>query len=148
VHFDNNRLLHSEIGMSVRYRDGWGCYSWHGVSVPGEWIENKTTLDPKSAITWPNMEQRTAAIEIIGGWHKVLHVLDARTINADSPQIGTLVEVQLPDLPTPTRFNQVLCGTNRTFAYAVPSTVKTAREAQAYRTRKTVENWTPPEVRT
>jgi hypothetical protein len=79
----------------------------------GDWLTAKT------AITWPNIEQRRAACEIIG-WAKILKELDAKVINKDDdPMIGTLLEVDLPDSGKE-RFIHVLCGTGREFAIPVP----------------------------
>jgi len=34
IALDDAGLPHSEEGMAIRYRDGWGVYAWHGVPVP------------------------------------------------------------------------------------------------------------------
>jgi hypothetical protein len=100
------------------------------VSVPQEWITDRAKLTPKAALTWANIEQRRAACEIVG-WEKILHDLNAKTIDKDvDPQIGELVEVNLPD-NGPQRFLRVLCATGRKFALPVPTTMKTALEANA-----------------
>ena len=58
--------------------------------------------------------------------------LGGRTINQDlDPEIGELVEVDLPD-GGPSRFLRVTCGTGRRFAIPVPLTVHTALEANAW----------------
>jgi hypothetical protein len=147
IHFDDQNRLHCETGMAAHYSDGWGCYSWHGTAIPGEWIEEKKSLTPKIALTTKNMEQRRAAIEILG-WHKILNELGGKVIDENHPHIGRLIEVTLPDLEKPARFNQVLCGTGREFAYGVPYEINTAREAQAWRDAKSNEEWTEPEIRT
>src|SRR5262249_5707541 len=36
--------LHSETGKCIAYRDGWGCYAWHGVRVPERVILAPETL--------------------------------------------------------------------------------------------------------
>src|ERR1019366_2626096 len=35
---DEDNRLHSETGMAIRYPDGWGIYSIHGVVVPEDVI--------------------------------------------------------------------------------------------------------------
>ena len=148
IHFDQGRRLHCETGKVAYYSDGWGCYSWHGTAIPGEWIENKSSLTAKEAITWPNIEQRRAAIEIFG-WAKILNELDAKVINDDGdPLIGTLVEVKLPDIERPARFLRVLCGTGREFAVGVPHEVETALQAQAWMSNRPLAIFNKPEVRT
>lgn len=131
IKFDDQGRLHCEDGPSIAYRDGLKVYSWHGTSVPKDWIENKGTLSPETALTWANVEQRRAACEILG-WATVLRKLNARVIDCDDdPQIGTLVEVDIPDIGKE-RFIKVICGTGREFAIPVPPDMKTALEANAW----------------
>jgi hypothetical protein len=131
IKLDENDRLHAEFGPAVAYRDGYKIYSWHGVTIPAEWIEEKDKLSAKTALTWTNMEQRRAACEILG-WAKILKDLKAKVINEDAdPQIGTLVEVELPELGRE-KFLKVLCGTGREFAIPVPPEMKTALQANAW----------------
>jgi hypothetical protein len=122
-------------------------YYWHGVAIPGEWVSGKkpTAIE---ALHWENLEQRRAACEIVG-WDAILTQLNARVIDADDdPEVGTLVEVNLPDAG-PERFLRVRCGTGRQFALAVPPGMKTALEASAwtYGLEADVRNYLP-EIRT
>lgn len=131
IRFDEQKRLHCEDGPAILYRDGFGIYSWHGITVPSEWIMNKGELSPKTALTWDNIEQRRAACEIIG-WAKVLRELNARVIDCDEdPMIGTLVEVNIPEIGKE-KFLKVLCATGREFALPVPPTMETALEANAW----------------
>ena len=148
VKVDEQRRLHCETGPAFVWLDGISDYYWRGTNIPPEWITDKNSLTAKAALTWPNLEQRRVACNDIVGWSKILNELDGKVIDADHPSIGTLIEVKLPDLSQPARFNQVLCGTNRTFAYGVPRHINTAKAAQAFRTRKTEAEWSAPEIRT
>lgn len=132
IKFDDQDRLHSEVGPAIRYRDGFSVYSWHGVTIPGEWIENKNyALTPKIALTWENIEQRRAACEILG-WSRILRELNATVIDSDAdPQIGVLVEVDIPDIGRE-KFLKVLCGTGREFAIPVPPDMQTALQANAW----------------
>jgi hypothetical protein len=128
---DDQNLPHCEDGPSHRWRDGWSLYHWHGVKIPGEWIENRNNLDAKTALTWDNIEQRRAACELVG-WERILRELDAKVIDTDEdPMIGELVEVTLPDVGRE-KFLRVVCGTGRRFALPVPPHTKTALDAQAW----------------
>ena len=128
---DAENRPHCETGPSHRWRDGWSLYHWHGVKIPGEWIEDKASLTAAKALTWENVEQRRAACEILG-WNAVLEELGAMTIDRDEdPEIGELVEVSIPDIGRE-RFLRVTCGTGRQFALPVPPTMKTALEANAW----------------
>lgn len=128
---DANGRLHNPSGPSTSFRDGWSLYHWHGVEVPKEWIVNKEALTPTIAINHPNVEKRRAACEILG-WHKILDTLKAVVVDKDEDaQIGTLYEVDLLGAPK-SRFLAVRCGTGRDFVLPVPSTCKTALEANAW----------------
>lgn len=131
IKMDEDNRLHCENGPAILYDDGFAVYAWHGVRIPGEWITNKSSLTPKIALTWENMEQRRAACEILG-WVHILNELDAKVLDVDpDPQIGTLVEVNIPEIGKE-RFIRVLCGTGREFAIPVPPDMKTALEANAW----------------
>ena len=144
---DDENRPHCETGPSHRWRDGWALYHWHGVSIPAEWIEDKKNLTARTALTWPNIEQRRAACEIIG-WDRILSELKARVIDEDDdPQVGTLVEVSLPDAGKE-RFLKVRCGTSRNFALPVPRHVKTAIQAQAWTWDLDPSEFKKPEIRT
>ena len=144
---DEQNRAHGQDGPSHRWRDGWSLYHWHGVAVPEHWIMNKNSLSAKEAITWENIEQRRAACEILG-WAKILRELDAKVINEDGdPEIGTLVEVDLPDIGKE-KFLRVLCGTKREFALPVPPDMKTALQANAWTFGMDIKDFVVPEVRT
>ena len=143
LHRDDEGNLHNEVGPSISYRDGWSLFHWHGTAIPQEWIENKN-LTPKIALTWENIEQRRCACEILG-WSTILDKLNAKTIDQhENPEIGTLVEVDLPDSGRE-RFLRVKCGTGRDFAIPVPPEMQTAAQSNAWTYGLDVVN---PEVRT
>lgn len=147
IKFDEQNRLHCPDGPAIRYRDGYSVYAWHGVRIPGEWIENKENLSANIALTWENIEQRRCAAEIIG-WAKILSQLDAKVIDQDDdPEIGTLIEVNIPDIGRE-RFLKVLCGTKREFALPVPPDMQTALEANAWTWNLNKETFVIPEVRT
>jgi hypothetical protein len=128
---DERGRLHCETRGAIEYSDGWGVYAWHGTRVPEAWIKERAKLDPTIALTWPNIEQRRCAAEIIG-WARVLQRLDTKVINTSrDPAIGTLLEVNLPDAG-PARFLRVRCGTGREFVLPVPVEMRTALEANAW----------------
>ena len=145
---DDRNLPHCENGPSHRWRDGWSLYHWHGIRIPDAWIEDKTALTPAIALSWPNVEQRRAAIEIVG-WARVLDELNAVTIDEDAdPEIGSIVEVEIPEIGKE-RFLRVRCATGRMFALPMPPYIKTAIEGQAWSFGyDDPKDWLPPEVRT
>jgi len=128
IRFDQRRLLHCEDGPAILCRDGYAVYAWHGIRVPAEWIESRDTIDPSLAITHPNVEERRCLAEIIG-WNKVIAQLSPTVVDEATPDIGTLLRVDLPDAPGE-QFLRVRCGTGRDFVLPVPPGVRTAQAAQ------------------
>ena len=113
LHRDDRGRLHCETGPSVAWSDGWGVYSWHGATVPAEWITQRATLDPTIALTHPNADLRSTAAEIIG-WQKVINHLSPRVIHTDAdPMIGTLLAATIPGEPGERCFLRARCGTGR-----------------------------------
>lgn len=131
LHLDNEGRLHNQTGPSIKYADGFALYNWHGTEVPQEWILDPGSIDPKTALTWSNIEQRRCAAEILG-WNKILSTLNPKVVDTDPDEmIGELLEVDLPDSKGE-KFLRVRCGTGRTFCLPVPPEMKTALEANAW----------------
>jgi hypothetical protein len=144
---DDEKRLHCEFAPAITYRDGYSVYAWHGVRIPGQWIEDKSSITPEIALHWENVEQRRAACEIIG-WKNILDMLNAQVIDQDEdPMIGTLVEVDIPDIGRE-KFLRVLCGTGREFALPVPPEMETALQANAWTFGMDETEFFKPEVRT
>jgi len=123
--------LHAVGGPAVCYPDGWAIYAVHGVRVPAKWVEKPAELDPKTALTWPNIEQRRAAAELIG-WGRIIEQLSPVIVDRHpDPEVGTLLRVDLPDSPGE-QFLRVRCATGRDFVLPVPPDMKTARQAGAW----------------
>jgi hypothetical protein len=146
---------HSEVGPSHRWRDGWSIYHWHGVSVPAHWIEDRANLDPNEVIQIENVEQRAAGCAIVG-WPKMLKVLKARVIDdSGSPDIGQLIELDLPGLSQAGRFLKAECPRNGTIVEGVPLLsdidnlpINTALAAQAWRIGDPQSEYVQPPRRT
>lgn len=133
IHTDENRQPHCETGPSHRWRDGWSLYHWHGVRVPGHWIEQRDTLDPAEVLATREVEVRAAGMAIIG-MARLLDKLNHDIIDSDpDPMHGDLIEVHLPDLPEPVRYLKAFCPRNKDICEGVPNHITTVREAQAWR---------------
>lgn len=142
---DDAGELHCENGPAIKFDDKFEVYAWHGLRIPSEWIRDKS-LTPQIALTFPQVELRRAACEILG-WHNVLEALNKRVVDKnDNPQVGTLLEVDIPEIGTE-KFLFVECGTGRNFAIPVPPDVTTALEANAW-SYGVAANEYMPEVRT
>ena len=83
------------------------------------------------------------------GWSRILAGLNERTIDRDGdPEIGELVEVNLPDLAQPAKFLRVRCGTGREFAIGIPPHITKALDAQAWCIGLEPNQFMRPEIRT
>lgn len=141
---DEQNRLHCEDGPAVAYPDGVSMYFWHGISVPAHWITDKANLKASEVLKEENVEKRRAGCEILG-WDHILRELNAVEVDVNpNPQIGTLLEVELPDAGKE-RFIRVQCGTGRIFALPVPPEMRTALEAQKWMWNDKEYN---PEIRT
>jgi len=144
---DDQNRLHCEDGPALEYRDGFAIHAWHGTRVPAEWVEDRASLTAKIALTWPNVDQRAAACEILG-WHNIINSMSARIIDADDdPQIGRLVEIDLPD-HGPQKFIHARCGTGREIAVMADARATTILEAQAASYGLSASDFIIPEIRT
>lgn len=122
--------VHCATAPAVHWPGGAAYWFWNGTQIPADWIANRANLDPMIALTWPNIEQRRAAAELMG-WDKVIARLPSRTVDTHpNPMVGALLEVDLPAGFGRARFLKVLCGTGRTFVLCVPRECRTALEAQ------------------
>jgi len=128
---DDEFRLHCENGPALKYPSDFAIYSWHGVRVPSEWIENPEDLDPSKALEWENQEQRRALCEIIG-WDRVLNTLECKTIHTDEK--GELIETSnIDDGDDVARFVKVIDpSTDRRYALRVPPEINTATSAVAW----------------
>ena len=144
---DDEARLHCEDDPALKFRDGYSVYCWHGQNIPADWIEKPDCLTPEMAITWENVDQRSAACEILG-WHHIINSLDAKIIDEDKdPQIGRLVEINLPDHGRQ-KFIHAKCGTGREVAVMADANAKTIIEAQAASYGLKADEFLIPEVRT
>ena len=144
---DDQNRLHCEDGPALEYRDGFAIHAWHRTRIPAEWVEDRASLTAKIALTWPNVDQRAAACEILG-WHNIINSMNARIIDADDdPQIGRLVEIDLPD-HGPQKFIHARCGTGREIAVMADARATTILEAQAASYGLSASDFIIPEIRT
>ena len=135
------------VVVAVRHTDG----RLEPQPAPASVVEEGQLLvaigTPALALAQDNLELRRAACDMLG-WPRILAELNAKTIDSDTdPQIGELVEVQLPDLPTPSKFLRVRCGTGREFAIGVPPQIATALDAQAWMVGLEPDQFERPDIR-
>jgi hypothetical protein len=114
IHFDAGQRLHSEVGMAVRFRDGWGLYAWHGLRMPPnrEWIvADRAALTAKKIDEEENTEFRRVMLEVYG-FERYLAERAATTIDADElhGQPRRLLQVTVGN--TPLRVVEVVNGSD------------------------------------
>jgi hypothetical protein len=67
LHVDADGRLHSDHGLALGYRDGWGVYALHGVRVP-DWLVLTPAhdLDPQRLLKEENVEVRREFVRKVG----------------------------------------------------------------------------------
>lgn len=142
LHRDAQGRLHAEQGMAMRYADGWGLWSIHGVEVNEQIVLRPETLSVNDILTNPNVEQRRVAIERFG-WDRFIAEASLRLVDdcpdpANAPYTLSLYDVPEQLYEAPVRL--LLCtnasperdGTRRRYGLTVPIEIDTALSAVAW----------------
>ena len=77
--YRENDQIHRIDGPAIEWPNSKE-YFVRGVSVPGNWIENRSDLNPKDFFNWPDAEQRRVLFEDIIGWDKVISTVKHKQI--------------------------------------------------------------------
>jgi hypothetical protein len=128
---DEQGRLHSDHSMSIRFRDGWGLYHWHGVEVTAQVILKPYELTAKQALAEKNAEVRRVMIERIG-MERFLEEAGAECIH--NHERGDLFSIDLPNDPEGVlrSVRVVDPSTGRTYFLRVPPDIKRADDAVAW----------------
>ena len=137
ISFDHMRRLHADDGPALRWRDGYGIYAWHGMRIPGELIEKRHEMTPKSITAISNAEHRRAAMEIyahVHGPNKFVKDLGATIVSSDKCHGRPRRLYRLGDQQWVHVINgsKEPDGTRREFLLGVPGDVTTPHEAVAW----------------
>lgn len=137
IHKDENGRLHNAFGPAASFSDGWNTYCWHGVNIPGEFIESPMSIEIINR--QDNMEMQRIAIEIMG-YDLYLAQSGAALIQHD--QFGRLFTFPMePDRLMVEVINGTpnQDGTDKIYVIPVPKineltgkTIQTAHEAVAW----------------
>lgn len=95
LHLDSQGRLHSPQGPAVGYADGYGIYSWHGVSLQGgqSWIiDHPDRISVSVVDSTPNLEVKRVMLDRFGVERYLLNG-GARLIHAD--EFGKLYQKTL-----------------------------------------------------
>jgi len=128
---DERGRLHSDRSMSIRFRDGWGLWHWHGVEVTEQIVLKPYELNSKQALAEQNAEVRRVMIERIG-MERFLSESGASQIHRH--ERGDLFSIDLPGDPENVmRVVRVKDpSTSRIYFLRVPPTIERADDAVAW----------------
>lgn len=131
IGWDDEGRIHDPDGAAVEFADGFNWYSWHGITVPEDWILD--TPDVETVMQVENTEQRRAGIEIIGP-QNFAEQADTTVIDEDEDEVGQdrrLVDITIDDVTW--RMTHVTDpSTGREYWERVPREFETCREAVAW----------------
>lgn len=149
---DARGRLHCENGAALRYRDGWGLFQLHGVSVP-EWAvsDPRETITAERVLNLENVESRRVILDLVGWDILELTVIDACP---DPGNEGYELELCEVHAEVWTRDRLLRCtnatidrdGTRRKFVLTVPTTCTKAIEAAAWCANLTTQEYLEIEV--
>ena len=74
--------LHCEDGPAVSFRDGWGVWAWHGVTVTKQIIEHPETITVNDVNKEENAEVRRVMVERMG-WERFCTEAKMKVIHED-----------------------------------------------------------------
>lgn len=90
LHRDQAGRLHHDVGMALKYADGWGIYSWHGYRIPSthHWIvEEREKITSAKILKEENAELRRIMLEI-HGYDKFIASTKAKLVSEDKDGRG------------------------------------------------------------
>jgi hypothetical protein len=130
---DERGRLHSEVGPSVMYPDGWAIYAWHGVRVPARVIEERDGITVKEIVAETNTEVRRAMRNLYGN-DRFMVDAGAKEIDAAPKHGAALLALHLPGDPVEIRMMRLTCpSTGSVYFERVPPDVTTALEGLSWR---------------
>lgn len=95
---DEQFRIHHESRMAVEFRDGNGCYAWHGINVTKQIIEEPDTITAKQVNGESNQELRRILLERMTP-AKYLRESKAKAVDKAKDQFGR--PMNLWSLPVP-----------------------------------------------
>jgi hypothetical protein len=133
--------LHSAIGPSVRFADGWRVHAWHGICMPERVITAPEQLTIQDWSAARSVEVRRVIQERMGA----RFISEIGGVALDSGPRGTLYQVELPGDPERlAHFLQVRdASTERIYYLRVPPHISTAEAAVAWTFDLTATEYQP-----
>ncbi len=140
---DGEGRLHAESGPALAHPDGWAIWSWHGLRVPREAIEEPVTVE--RILAERNVELRRVFLERFG-LARFLETGGGELIHAD--RCGQLFEIDTGDRE-PVMVVRVKNSTPepdghfKHYVLRVPPAMETARQAVAWTFDQRPEDYAP-----
>ena len=153
IRTDDQNRAHCETGPSHRWRDGWSLYHWHGVAVPGHWIDNPDSVSPSEVLGTTDADVRAAGLQILG-WPRIISDLSAEIIDRHPEGMagGELLAVQKSLIDSEAngvmKLLRAECPRNGIICFRVPDDTDTAHAAQAWARGIPPEIFQLPAIRT
>ena len=117
--FNDEKILHSEVGPAISYNGGMDLYFWHGTKVPADWILERDKLTVEAVLATEDAELRAAGISIIG-IENALSNLKHNILDSDQDAAkGELIEVWMDGLPESAVYLKFECPRNGVMMEAV-----------------------------
>jgi hypothetical protein len=139
---DDQGRLHSDHGMCMQYRDGWGFYAWHGVRCQEKIILHPGQLTKDDWMNEENLEIRRVIQERMG--ERFVPLIGGKCINKGT--YGRLIQIDL-GRDDPERVANYVhvkdTSTERQYYLRVPPTIKRADQGIAWTFGLTEELYCP-----
>jgi hypothetical protein len=130
LYLDENKRLHNDNGMAVRYNDGWGVYVLNNVRVDEQIVMRPETQTVEQIRGEDNAEIKRLRIERYG-WSRYFKDIGAKLIHSRQNDIEATKEFLWSG--DDMKLLMAVCpSTRKTFALEVRDDITTCEEAQAY----------------
>jgi hypothetical protein len=145
LHLDDRGRLHHGDGPALAYRDGFVLNRWRGVTIPAEFAQTLKTLTPETIRKEVNAELRRIMFEHYGYDR---YIVDSGAEPVQQDEAGKLWRVVLANDEPITMVEVVNStaepdGTFNTYWLRVPPQTRTAKEAVAWTSGLTEQEYEP-----
>jgi hypothetical protein len=145
IHLDERNNLHDTNDAALKYRDGVGIYSVHGINIPKWIIKEPEKITAQHIDDERNVELRRIMIDKMGQEN---YLKDGNSVEIHRDDFGILYKKEIPDDEDLVMVKVVNStpepdGTFKDYFIRVPPNMRTAHEAVAWTAGKTVETYKP-----
>jgi hypothetical protein len=145
IRLDGRGRLHCGDAPAIVWPDGWGVYSWHGVALRPEIVEQRDRMTVEQIDAEQNVEVRRAMLEIYG---EERYILDSEVVCIQKDRYGELFRKAVPDDEPVTMVRVVNStpepdGVNKIYFLRVPPDTKTAHEGVAWTFGREAKHYSP-----